>query len=54
MFLATSFAEPRIKVMKYNKGDVEVLENHPVQELMARPNPYTSGSLLCSLHLSQH
>tara|TARA_A100001035_G_scaffold280355_1_gene285813 strand:+ start:4457 stop:6793 length:2337 start_codon:yes stop_codon:yes gene_type:complete len=44
--LATSFAEPRIKVMKYNKGDVEVLENHPVQELMARPNPYTSGSLL--------
>jgi len=44
--LATSFAEPKIKVCKYVDGDVETVHNHPVAELLSRPNPYTSGSLL--------
>ena len=44
--LATSFAEPPLKVYKNNQGDKNVLDSHPVEQLLQRPNPFTSGSLL--------
>ena len=47
--LTTSFAEPRLKVYREtSENDFEVLDNHPVTQLINRPNPYTSGSLLAS------
>jgi HK97 family phage portal protein len=44
--LATSFAEPPLKIFNKNsEGDEEQI-SHPVEMLMSRPNPFTSGSLL--------
>ncbi len=45
--LATSFAEPKIKVcFETNDGDIETIKKHPVTQLLDRPNPFTSGNLL--------
>jgi len=45
--LATSFAEPKVKVCyESNDGDQEVVKQHPVTQLLERPNPFTSGNLL--------
>tara|TARA_B100001250_G_scaffold148226_1_gene126986 strand:+ start:8051 stop:10558 length:2508 start_codon:yes stop_codon:yes gene_type:complete len=45
--LATSFAEPKIKVcFESMDGDEEISKNHPVSKLLDRPNPFTSGNLL--------
>lgn len=44
--LATAFAEPVLKVMtKTTDGDEEQML-HPVEKLLQRPNPFTSGPLL--------
>tara|TARA_Y100000004_G_scaffold96027_1_gene107546 strand:+ start:2958 stop:5585 length:2628 start_codon:yes stop_codon:yes gene_type:complete len=45
--LATSFAEPRIRVLTDKEdGDQEVVKQHPLSKLLDRPNPFTSGNLL--------
>ena len=45
--LATSFAEPRIRVLTDQEdGDQEVVKQHPLSKLLDRPNPFTSGNLL--------
>ena len=45
--LATSFAEPKIKVcFESEDGDIEMVRKHPVTQLLERPNPFTSGNLL--------
>lgn len=45
--LATSFAEPKIKVcFESEDGDIEQIKKHPVTQLLERPNPFTSGNLL--------
>ena len=45
--LATSFAEPKIKVcFETDDGDIETIKKHPVTQLLDRPNPFTSGNLL--------
>jgi HK97 family phage portal protein len=44
--LATSFAEPSIKVYKKIDGGREIVDNHPMEILMKRPNEFSSGSVL--------
>ena len=45
--LATSFAEPRPLVYSDTEaGDFEYVKDHPIQKLLERPNPFTSGTLL--------
>ena len=44
--LATSFAEPTLKVYKKVDGGKELLESHPMEVLMARPNEFLSGNSL--------
>lgn len=45
--LATSFAEPRPLVYSDTEaGDFEYVKDHPLQKLLERPNPFTSGTLL--------
>lgn len=44
--LATSYAEPQLKVYKKESDGPNEVMAHPVEQLLARPNPFTSGSLL--------
>ena len=45
--LATSFAEPRPLVYSDTEaGDFEYVKDHPIQKLLERPNPFTSGTLM--------
>jgi len=44
--LATSFAEPQLRIFQKSKEDINFISEHPVEKLMQRPNPFTSGSLL--------
>ena len=44
--LATSFAEPQLKIYKKESEGPSELIAHPVEQLLQRPNPFTSGSLL--------
>jgi len=44
--LATSFAEPQLKVYKKESDGPNEVVAHPVEQLLQRPNPFTSGSLL--------
>ena len=44
--LATSFAEPSLKVFKKVNKETEEVYGHPLEQLLQRPNPFTSGSLL--------
>ena len=46
--LSTSFAEPSLKVYKRENGEMVEQEDHPVNQLLTRPNQYTSGSLLAN------
>ena len=44
--LATSFAEPSLKVYKKIDGGKELQQNHPMEILMQRPNEFLSGNSL--------
>ena len=46
--LATSFAEPQLQIVKRDQtfGDREVDYNHPLAELLRRPNPFMSSALM--------
>lgn len=44
--LATSFAEPSLKVYKKIDGGRELQQNHPMEILMQRPNEFLSGNSL--------
>ena len=46
--LATSFAEPQLQIVKRDQtfGDREVDYNHPLAELLRRPNPFMSQALM--------
>jgi len=44
--LATSFTEPQLKIFQKTSEDINEINTHPVEQLMQRPNPFTSGSLL--------
>lgn len=44
--LATSYAEPQLKIYKKEAEGPSELASHPVEQLLQRPNPFTSGSLL--------
>lgn len=44
--LATSYAEPQLKVFKKESDGPNEVVSHPVEQLLQRPNPFTSGSLL--------
>ena len=44
--LATSFAEPTLKVYKKVEGGKEVVPSHPMEILLTRPNEFLSGQSL--------
>jgi HK97 family phage portal protein len=44
--LATSFAEPSLKIYKKIDGGKELQQNHPMEILMQRPNEFLSGNSL--------
>tara|TARA_Y100001963_G_scaffold151741_1_gene235167 strand:- start:1442 stop:4261 length:2820 start_codon:yes stop_codon:yes gene_type:complete len=46
--LATSFSEPKLKIVKKGTdfGDKEYIKEHPLTELYTRPNPFMSANLL--------
>ncbi len=44
--LATSFAEPTLKVYKKIDGGKEVVDSHPMEILLTRPNEFLSGQSL--------
>lgn len=53
--LSTSAAEPRIAAYKRVHGKLEKLDEHPVVDLLERPNPFMDGYLLWAtvlMHLS--
>ncbi len=44
--LATSFAEPTLKIYKKIDGGKEVVDSHPMEILLTRPNEFLSGQSL--------
>ena len=45
--LGLSFSEASLNICQYNeKGEKEIIPNHPLSLLMRRPNPYMSGDVV--------